>query len=190
MMVCGPAGGSSRSLPAFPPHTFADMQRLVQSLAPIDIPSTASDMHAARVPRRYATYTSLFSYFFAYRCSPEEAAQTIRTDSPLDNSITLDPLWVTVTNDPTTGTDRPVIIPSSFPASPVFRDIFYEHHDLSDWSLLSIRVGDAPGWFTPQAMRSGIADRCLWKRGEIQVEFYCDADRKMMFLRFDGLRRE
>jgi hypothetical protein len=147
-------------------------------------------MRAARVPRSYAAYTNLFSYFFAYHCFPEEAAQTICTDSPLDNSITLSPLRVTVTNDPATWTNRPVIIPSRFPPAPVFPDVFYERHDLSDRSLLSIRVGDAPDWFTPQTMRRGIVDRCIWKRGKIHVEFYYDADRETMFLRFDELRPE
>ena len=187
---CEPGGNAARVPHSFPPHTTADLQKLVQALAPVDVPSSASDIRAARVPHPYASYSNLFTYFFAFHCSPEEAARTIRTDSPHRNSITVDPLRITVTNDLPTGIDRPVIIPSHFPAAPAFPDVFYEGRDLSGCTLLSIRVGGAPDWFTPQQMRRGIADRCVWEKGQVQGEFYYDADRETMFLRFDQLRPE
>ncbi len=188
IIACEPTATSSSYARPFPPQTVSDFQRLVRSLAPIDIPSSASEILSARVSRTHANYTNLFSYFFAFRCSAIEAAQIIRTDSSLDNSVTVNEVRIRVTNDILSGADRPIISPSRFPAAPVFPDVLYERGDLSDRSLLTIRVSDAPEWFTPHTMRRGIADRCIWKRGQIQVEFYFDADRQTMFLRFDELR--
>jgi hypothetical protein len=179
--------GSARPLG---PLSSRQLQTVVRSLAPVDIPSSASDVLAARILRSSAAYSNLLTFFFAFRCSPEDADRIMRRDSSLDNSIKVDPLRVTITDDPSAGTDRPIIVPAQFPAAPVFPDVFYERQDLGDCSVLRIRVKDAPEWFTPHTMKRGIAARCVWGLGQIQVEFYYDSDRQTMFLRFDQLRPE
>ena len=186
--ACEPAGSTARPPSPFtPPRNVSELRGLVGSLAPIEIPSPASNILAARVPRSYERHTNLFSYFFAFSCSPTQAVRIIRTDSPGDNSITVDSLRITATNDLSTGTDRPIIVPRFFQSPPVFPDVFYEGYDLTNCHQLSIRVSDAPEWFSPHMMKNGIADRGVWKRWQILVEFYYDADRQTMFLRFDEL---
>ena len=69
-----------------------------------------------------------------------------------------------------------------------FPDVFYENLDLASCDTLLIRSGGAPEWYSPETIRNGLADRCVWGRGRVLVEFYFDEDRGMMSLRIDELR--
>ncbi len=185
---CEPAERLSFPSGQFPPKTAEELRLWIQALAPIEIPSSASDIQAVRVPRPSTSYSNLATFFFAFRCSNTEAEQVIRKESPHDNSVVVDPKRVTVTKDDTEGEDRPQVMPSRFREPPIFPDVFYEKHDLNKCTLLQIRVKRAPEWYSPQLMKRGLADRCSWKRGQIHSELYFDADRHIMFLRFDQLR--
>lgn len=185
---CEPSERLSFPSEPFPPKTASELRQWVQAMAPIEIPLSASNIHAVRVSRPSAGYSNLMTFFFAFKCSAVEAEQVIRTESPRDNSVVVSPRRVTVKGDNTESKGRPQIMPSRFPEPPIFPDVFYERYDLSKCSLLQIRVKQAPEWFSPQQMQRGIADRCTWRRSQIHSELYYDADRQTMFLRFDQLR--
>ena len=187
---CDSPGSALLRITPFPPQTDAELQAMLQKLAPIQIPPGASDIQVARVQRPRTAPIDLFAVFIAFRCSPDHAEQIIRTDSPRDNSVRIQPNRVTVTDDPDTSTGRPIITPARFPLPPMFPDVFFEGHDLSRCQTLSIRVAGAPEWFTPHQMRSGIADRCVWNKGHLHMEFYYDKDRQTMFLRLEELQPE
>lgn len=143
---------------------------------------------ASRIVRDTEGYSGLWTFFFAFRCPPQEADQMLRRDSPLDNSVAIEPGRITVTDDATDGKSRPIIVPAQFPRPPVFPDVFYEKHDLSGCSILRIRTYGAPEWYTPQKIQRGLADRNVWRKGQIHSEYYYDRDTTTMYLRFDELR--
>jgi hypothetical protein len=187
---CGPSATLNKPAFPFPPKTAEELQSFVRSRAPIDTPATASNIFATRIPRASAIDTNLATFFVAFRCSREEAMQTIGVNSSLDNSIIIDPVRVSVTNAAPGEVLGPIVLPNRIPSPPVYPDVFYEGRELGEYRILRIRVDGAPSWFTPQMIQRGIADRCLWKRGQILVEFYFDDDRQLMFLRFDELREK
>lgn len=171
----------------FPPKTEAELRRWVEAFAPIEIAS-ATNIKGARVRRVSATYSNLESFFFAFQCSSGEADRVVRRESARDNSVFVEPSRVIVKVDAEESAKRPEIMPSRFPAEPIFPDVFYEGYDLSNCSVLQIRLNGAPEWFNPHLMKRGLASRCVWRRGQVHSEAYYDADRKTMFLRFDLLR--
>ncbi len=171
----------------FPPKTESELRRWVEAFAPIQIAS-ATNIKGARVQQASGTYSNLESFFFAFQCSSSEADQVVRRGSAQDNSVFVEPSRVSVKADAEEGVKRPEIRPSRFPAEPIFPDVFYKGHDLSNYSVLQIRLKGAPEWFNPHLMKRGLASRCVWRHGQVHSEVYYDSDRKTMFLCFDLLR--
>lgn len=188
LMSCEPSERLSIPAGPFPPKTADELRQWVQALSHIEIPASASDIMAVRVPRSSTSYSNLVTFFFAFKCPIIEAEQVIRKQSPLDNSVAIDPNRVIVTSESAESEGRPHVTTSNFPEPPVFPDVFYEKHDLSKCKELKIRVKLAPDWYSPHLMKRGMADRCVWRRGQIHSELYYDAEREIMFLRFDQLR--
>jgi hypothetical protein len=176
--------------PPFPPNDAATLQRFAEHYVPyIEIIPSGKTILAARVPRTGA-YEGLSTFFFAYPCSRYGAERLLRTDSKLDNSITIQAPPLVVAKDTDEAGRQLTIRPPDMSRTTTFPDVFYEKLDLTGCTNLFIRVNGAPAWYTPDTITNGLADWCMWGIGRVLTEFYFDADKGVMYIRFDELRAD
>ena len=169
----------------FPPRDAKSLERFLRQYVPsAEIGLSGDLIEAHQLQKQGAGYDDLSIYYLAFSCKREAASKLIGHGARLDNSIIIDPVAMTID---VAKSERVSIRPSD-DSGGTFPDVFYENLDLASCDRLLIRKGGAPDWYSPDSIRKGLADRCVWGRGRVLVEFYFDEDREMMFIRIDELR--
>ena len=170
----------------FPPQDSDSLERFLRRFIPdAQVESSGDVLESHRVRREHAGYENIFTYYFMFSCEQGPARELIGTGNPLDNSVTINAAMMTIDAD---RSERINIRLADLSGSSTFPDVFYENLNMQGCDSLRIRKGGAPDWYTPERIREGLADRCIWGRGRVLVEFYFDADRDLMFIRIDELR--
>ncbi len=172
----------------FPPRDVSTLRRFLRHYIPdAQIESSGEFLEAHRIRREYSGYDDLYTYYLGFSCERASALELIGHGNPLDNSIAIDDSKMALDTDPS---ERIVLRTVDLSETSTFPDVFFEKLDLKGCDTLLIRKRDAPEWYTPERIAVGLADRCVWGRGRVLIEFYFDADRERMFLRIDELRPE
>ena len=170
----------------FPPGDVDALRRFLRQYIPdAQLESSGGILEVHRIRREHAGYDDLYTYYLAFSCERASALELLGYRNPLDNSITIDASEMTLDTD---RSERITLRTPNLAETSTFPDVFYEKLDLEECDTLLIRKRDAPEWYTPERIAVGLADRCVWGRGRVLVEFYFDADREMMFVRIDELR--